>query len=273
MSKLITNITLGADPELFLKQGDEIISAEGLIGGTKHEPKMISDEGHAIQEDNIMIEFNIPPSETKESFVANINHVLEYLTILAKQQDCTLSIVASSVIDKKYLQTEQATMFGCDPDFNVYIKDINTPPDAKSNLRTAGGHIHVGFTNKDNNQEISELLVYAMDATLGLESINLDKDDRRREMYGNAGSFRFKEYGIEYRTLSNFWIQNDELKEWAYTKTLEAIELVNSGLINEILSKYESQIRDIIDNNKKEEATSLLKQIAELKIEKLIKTN
>ena len=49
-----------------------------------------------------------------------------------------------------------------------------------------------------------------MDYTLGLDSLLLDSDTRRRSMYGRAGSFRFKEYGIEYRTLSNFWIKNNK---------------------------------------------------------------
>lgn len=268
MSKLIEDVTLGCDPELFLRKGDEIISAEGLIGGSKHDPKLISDEGHAIQEDNVMMEFNIPPSDNPVAFKNNINFVLEYLTVLAKQFDSSLDISASNILDDKYLNTKQARLFGCDPDYNVYLKEVNDAPSSKTNLRTAGGHIHVGYKNPDIY--ISEKIIYAMDITLGLESITLDKDDRRREMYGKAGCFREKEYGVEYRTLSNFWIQNDELIDWAYTKTMEAIDLVNNGLIDIILSKFETQIKDCIDNNNKEQSVLLLKEINKIKEQSLI---
>src|SRR5690606_5853835 len=107
--------------------------------------------------------------------------------------------------------------------------------------RTCGGHIHIGYDSPDFI--VSEDIVHAMDTVLGLESINLDKDDRRREMYGKAGCFRVKDYGVEYRTLSNFWLQSDELKKWAYNKTLEAIEMVNSGDIKYIIQHYGSSIR------------------------------
>lgn len=271
MNKLVNNVTLGADPELFLTDGNEIISAEGIIGGTKNEPKQISEEGHAIQEDNIMVEFNIPASKTIVEFRDNINFVLDYLKTYTKQFNFELLVSASEEINSKYLNTEQAKTFGCEPDFNVYLKDVNEPPTAASNLRTCGGHIHIGYENP--KIETSELIVYAMDMVLGLESMALDTDDRRREMYGKAGCFRVKDYGVEYRTLSNFWIKNDELIEWAYNKTIEAIELVNSGTLQLFLSKFENRIRECIDTNNKEEALVLLSEIKKVKQNNLIKTN
>lgn len=256
---MINNFSIGTDPELFLEKNNEIISAEGMIGGTKNEPKLISDEGHAIQEDNVMIEFNIPACKDVESFKKHINFVKEYLKTLVSLFGCILNFSASAVLDKKYLQTEQAKTFGCEPDYNVYLKEINQSPNSKTNLRTCGGHIHIGYDNPD--VPTSEKIIYAMDALLGLESIILDKDDRRREMYGKAGCFRFKDYGVEYRTLSNFWIETDRLMEWAFNKTVKAIELVNSGKIDLIIDKYSDDIKDAIDTNNKEKALSLLNSI------------
>src|SRR5690606_28024709 len=107
----------------------------------------------------------------------------------------------------------------------------------------------------------SAKLVLAMDMTLGLESVLLDTDTRRKELYGSAGSFRFKKYGVEYRTLSNFWIKNEELTQWAFNKTIEAIELVESGKIDELTQEYSKYVRRAIDTNDKHMATSLLESI------------
>ena len=169
---MIKNLLIGADPELFLERDGEIISAEGLIGGTKREPKPISDEGHFIQEDNIMVEFNIPPCDSVESFVYNINFVKEYLDTLAQIQNSKLNFSASAELDPKYLQTPQAKMFGCEPDYNVHLKEVNEPPEATTNSRSCGAHLHYGYDNP--TQEVSEKIVYAMDFKLGLESILLD---------------------------------------------------------------------------------------------------
>jgi hypothetical protein len=268
MSK-IKNITIGCDPELFLEKNNSIVSAEGMIGGTKENPKLISEEGHAVQEDNIMVEFNIPPSSTKNDFKNNILFTLSYLETLASINGCKLNISASAVVDSKYLQTQQAKTFGCESDWDAYVREENSFSSKNKNLRSCGGHIHVGYLNPD--QETSEKIVFAMDAVLGLESISLDSDDRRRSMYGKAGCFRFKNYGLEYRTLSNFWIKTPELMEWAYTKTMEAIELVNSGAIDIILDLYKFNIRNIINNNNKEEALLILSEIKKIKNTKKVK--
>lgn len=258
---------IGADPELFLERGGQIVSAEGMIGGTKEAPFPISTLGHAIQEDNVMVEFNIPASEAREEFVDNINFVKEYLTTLASTRRCTLNTLASAELDPRYLNTLQAMEFGCQPDFNVYTRRTNPRPSPSGNLRTCGGHIHVGYFNPED--EISALIIKAMDITLGLPSLELDKDDRRREMYGKAGAFRFKPYGVEYRTLSNFWIFSDELTAWAFEQTQKAIEMVNNGTIQNIDKKYFANVRLAINENNKNLAKELISEKLEKKIKKV----
>lgn len=190
----IKNLKIGADPELFLEKNGEIISAEGLIGGSKQKPKLISDEGHAIQEDNVMVEFNIPPSTSSKEFKDNINFVKDYLNTLCKVYPGTkLNFETSAKLDPKYLKTKQAREFGCEPSFNVYLKDISKAPSSKSEWRSAGGHIHIGYDNPD--EEITEKIIYAMDMILGLQSVILDPDTIRKKSYGKAGEFRFKPYG------------------------------------------------------------------------------
>lgn len=74
------NITVGADPELFLKNNNgHFVSSVGKIGGSKEEPRKIDADGSSVQEDNVAVEYNIAPSRTKDEFIENNLKVLKYL--------------------------------------------------------------------------------------------------------------------------------------------------------------------------------------------------
>ena len=120
------------------------------------------------------------------------------------------------------------------------------------------GHISIGWDNPTQEQQLD--MVKAMDATVGLESVLLDFDTERKKLYGKAGCFRFREYGIEYRSLSNFWIKTDESLKWAWNTTMKAIELVNSGKIEEV-KELGNYIVEAINTNNKELAQELLNKI------------
>ena len=264
MSK-INNVTLGADPELFLQNELELVSAEGLIGGTKKHPLSIPDSGGCfIQENNVMVEFNIPPAKKVEDFVSSIEFMKEYIEVAASLNDCTISKLASGDFNPLYLQTVQSAAFGCEPDFNAHTSKTNKTVEAHGTLRTCGGHIHIGYNKPTTKTSVK--IIKAMDLTLGLSSLSLDSDNRRRSMYGNAGAFRFKKYGVEYRTLSNFWIFSKEAMDWAFAGTMAAIEIVNNNILDSLYSEFGKQAVDCINNNKKEEAIEIL-----IKINKIIK--
>jgi hypothetical protein len=88
----------------------------------------------------------------------------------------------------------------------------NPKPEARQALRTLGGHVHIGLPNPEEGQ----LVACFADVLLGIPSILLDKDTRRRQMYGKAGAFRPKPYGCEYRVLSNFWLRSEATMRWVY---------------------------------------------------------
>ncbi len=48
-----------------------------------------------------------------------------------------------------------------------------------------------------------------MDLFIGITSLFLDDDNLRRSMYGKAGCFRNKSFGVEYRVVRNFWITTE----------------------------------------------------------------
>jgi len=224
---MIENVTIGADPEFFLRDKitGEPVSSEGLIGGTKRKPKPISDLGHNVQEDNVAVEFGFKPVVDAQSFIRDINTCIDYVKENIPN-NLEPYIVASTTFDSKYLQTMQARAFGCEPDLDVWAKQPNTAPFAGTNLRVSAGHIHIGYEKP--RIPITEKLIKMMDLFLGVPSVLMDEDRDRRKMYGKAGAFRIKSYGCEYRTLSNFWITSDKLIEWAFNNTQLAITNVNN---------------------------------------------
>mgnify|MGYP006274491033 CR=1 FL=1 len=251
----IKNVLIGCDPEGFLFDPikEKYVPVCGLVGGTKDEPIPITDEGHGIQEDNVMVEYTIPPSKTIEEFKDNINFVKDYIaeTVL-KPLNLVPHYVASARFDIEDLMSQQAQHFGCSPDYNAYTMEANSVQRTDMTLRTSGGHIHVGYDEPSVEANID--LIRAMDLFLGVPSILLDTDTERRKMYGKAGCYRFKKYGLEYRVLSTFWTANDELIEWAFNATKQAIDFVNK---NGIITNPE-QIIDCINNSNKDLALEIL---------------
>lgn len=121
------------------------------------------------------------------------------------------------------------------------------------------GHIHIGYDNPD--EETSEKIIIMMDIVLGLPSLFMDKDTRRRELYGKAGCFRFKSFGVEYRTLSNFWIHDEQLLDWVYDSTMEVVSLFNKGLADDMINKFGARTEEAINKNNKELAKSLIGEV------------
>jgi hypothetical protein len=236
--------TIGADPEMFLREKytNKYKSAVGLITGTKDKPTPIDNLGHAYQVDNVAVEFNIAPADSLPAFRASIHKVLDYLR--TKLPDYDFSQESAVSFPEEELQTPEAQLFGCEPDYDAWNMIENSKPNAPDrNLRSCGGHIHVGSPLAIDDP-VS--VIRALDLHLGVQSVAMDKGVQRRALYGKAGAFRFKPYGAEYRTLSNFWIFDNKLITWAYEGTQRALEFVDKG--NKISDKDGHLIQQCINN-------------------------
>jgi hypothetical protein len=220
-----SSFLLGADPELFLQSNKtgRIVSAIGKIGGTKTHPLPVESlgKGFAIQEDNVLVEYNIPPADSVGAFILYNKHMMSYLSKkVNKEHDCQLAIQASHIMDDEALADPRAHVFGCEPDFNVWTLEDNPRPCAVDPaLRSAGGHVHIGLKMGRMDKIVFARL---LDSTLGVWSVMLDEDTRRRELYGRAGAIRLKPYGLEYRTLSNFWLQQDYYQRQVWENVTKA---------------------------------------------------
>ena len=203
-------MTFGGDPEFVLMSDSSVpVSAINILPN-KHNP--IKDSGHAFYYDNVMAEIAVLPSNTAAESVANfINAVSKLRDLVYPLVPVTLS---SLMFDNNQLLNPIAREIGCSPEFCAYEMRVVPPPTHEflsSVLRTAGGHIHIGC-NLSHNQKIG--VIRMMDLFIGIPSVFLDTDTAtivRKKLYGRAGRFRTPPHGVEYRTLSNFWVTNPEL--------------------------------------------------------------
>lgn len=215
----------GADPELFIQNAEtgEFVSAGGIIPGTKTEPHVV--KYGAIQQDGVAAEFNIDPVDNFEDFERNIKSVIKSLQSYLPKGYRLVGTPAAVFTEKVWNNTaEYDKILGCSPDMNAWTGDVNPPPPMDGPLertRCAGGHIHIGWTEDADPQDLGHLknaneLVQQLDYYLGAWSLQVDQDPVRRQLYGKAGACRVKPYGVEYRVLSNFWLQtrSTRLQTW-----------------------------------------------------------
>lgn len=228
--------TIGADVEVFAKdKTGKHKSLCGLIGGTKEEPKLmfpqfagnnVTDQ-YRVQEDNVSLEFNIPYSTTRHNFKTYIQTALEDCADRLNKLGFELSTASAAVFDKSELTHPQALVFGCEPDYNAWKMIENKKPTCDvPELRTAGGHIHIG--SQANMVEV----IRWMDLYVGIPSVIKDTSEgalMRKKLYGKAGAMRPKPYGEEYRVLSNYWIFKPELVSAIYTGVSKAVSQAESG--------------------------------------------
>lgn len=94
------------------------------------------------------------------------------------------------------------------------------------------------------------ILIPLMDLFVGIPSVLIDRDPNassRRMMYGKAGDFRYQPHGIEYRTLSNFWLKSYTLMH-LFTGLGRTAFLIASNDINN-KTEYSKHLFSIISIN------------------------
>lgn len=251
---------LGSDPEFFLvdKYGKHI-SVIGKVGADKWSPLQIKDlvEGFTIQEDNVAVEFGIPPASSAKDLFQNLSIVMDY----GRQwfPDLDYSKLSATVFTADQMNHPAANIFGCEPDFDAWgdtsldsegnpqnVNPSPCPPDPF--LRSAGGHIHVETTVDPAAG------VRSMDLFLGVPSVLMDKGDLRKKIYGKRGAHRIKPYGFEYRVLSNFWCTEEKLCTWVWEQTERALKNVGGA------EHYDALIKQAINENDKEAAKFLVNE-------------
>lgn len=246
----MSKILVGCDPEVFVKQGALFKSAFGLIKGDKKNPQKV--RNGAVQVDGMALEFNINPAASEDEFCINVQDVFHQMCLMVPDYEVVVSPVAK--FDPAYMkaQPDAALELGCDPDFNAWAHGaVNEKPNGNRPMRTASGHVHIGWTDGEDKDDFAHqnrcnMAAKQLDFYLGLPSLFYDNDTERREMYGKAGCVRYKPYGVEYRTLSNAWLKSEKLMRWVFRNTVKGVTELMQG--NNLAEKY-GDIQDIINTS------------------------
>lgn len=230
-------MTVGCDPEFFLRKGGTPESAHFLVPkfGGKHNPLRV-EEG-MVQVDGTAVEFGIDPAKTAGEFVDRVDKVLlQVRERIPDEYDFNFYPVQIYDAEKFASIPQEAKELGCDPDFDAYTLEANPKPDVDMPMRTGAGHIHIGYGRNIDVSSRSAMLDAAaltkqLDAILYPASLLWDSDTKRRDMYGKPGAFRVKPYGVEYRVLSNSWLRNKQVQRWIFDATAKAFELLMDGVV------------------------------------------
>lgn len=239
MLKPTQNVIFGCDPEFFfLKDGEVVESASVIVDGK-------SGDRNIIITDGVQAELNPQPDTCRQSLGLNISRcfkeIQKYLT-----EDKSLSADFSSLIklsDKEFDNvSDDSKKFGCGVSYNKGEESkVNVDP-LTYRSRGAGGHIHLGFKRSQWDGTCDENikktltdpkgLIPLLDLLVGNTCVLLDRDKgnaERRKTYGRAGEYRMPDHGIEYRTLSNFWLRNYALMSFVMGLARYAVTIHNQS--------------------------------------------
>lgn len=212
-------ISFGSDPEFMLVKDGKYYSAIDVVNGNIF--TRIKSRGHEFYWDNVLAECAIKPSRSREEAVANFRECFQIYADMVRPY--TLVPQSSQVYPESELNCREARTSGCGPDMCAYkVKWIEPISGLLStNLRSGGGHVHVGHEVLQNQITNPHPFTAALllDLFLGIPSLFMDHDPTskaRKKLYGQAGRMRPKPYGLEYRCLSNFWLASPKLVELVY---------------------------------------------------------
>lgn len=243
---------IGCDLEYAVLSKTGYIPAGFLpITGTKGHPEFLPTGG--VEIDCCAVELTFAPSASKDQFVNTIMMHLEAVREKYKEYGHLVTTPSTTFSKVALAKAPFANQMGCSPDWNVWTERQNPPPVSLNGFRTFGGHVHI---SKGTTETIK-----ACDLTLGMWSVIKDFDNSRRKLYGKAGSFRPKDYGVEYRVLSNFWCDDRDhismvwdLTEYAreITPKVESLVQICGGPDN---------IQDVINSSRAGDARAILRTI------------
>lgn len=260
-------IFMGMDPEAFITtEKGRIIGAEKLL----KDKKPISAAGvHQFYEQNkiipdgIQIEFNPMPRTCRAQvcyqLVASFRELKKQLDANNMKASFT-GVISVAKAELESLDADSRRL-GCAPSLNVFDAAATVKVRDGYRTRSAGGHLHFGLMGARPDQAADyphfqpAVLVPLLDAILGNTCVMIDTDPKqriRRRVYGRAGEYRLPPHGLEYRTLSNFWLRSIYLSSFVMglgRQVISALYYAPKAMTAMLGSIDMSKVRKAINTN------------------------
>jgi hypothetical protein len=246
------SIVYGSDPEGFFKQDGRIVGSERFI------PEKGLGFGPILVRDGIQFELNPGSSSSVRGLGFQMKLAFEELAkILWNNPGVSLCWDGLTEVDRSELDalSEKSRILGCQPSDNVYGTRPITVNVKEYRKRSAGGHGHFDLTNTNifdgKGWDERYRLIPLFDIFVGNTMVLLDRDPgaaERRENYGRAGEYRKPKYGVEYRTLSNFWLRNYSLMSLFFGMSNFAVAVLSETIAG--LQDLEQELIDKVKINR-----------------------
>ena len=246
------DITYGTDPEAFFERNGAIIGSEKIL----HKRGLKSGYGPpVVVRDGVQFEFNPQYSHSVAGLAENLSNGFKALQIHMKgYPDVSLCFRGLVEVSREELDslTKRSRVLGCQPSNNAYGENPITVNVKTYRKRSSGGHAHFGLSTLPRifgkYEEERARVVSLFDIFVGNSCVMFDRDPgaaERRENYGRAGEYRLQPHGLEYRTLSNFWLRNYSLMSFVFGMGNFSVSVLNTTLTTD--QNLEQELIDTVN--------------------------
>lgn len=281
---------IGCDPEIFAFKGEEVIPAFRFLRSKKRIDQLPISTMHSSRAywDGYQAEFRFTGGfACLQEMVGAIQQALlkmhRQLNRIVPQSN--LSIKNTVRLSRTELQTapEEFLSFGCSPSLNAYNLQANPIHDPRSvPWRWAGGHMH--FSHLPNDID-PITVIKRLDKVVGVWAVGAARNfdvPVRRQFYGLSGEYRVPKYallevipriqnnrfigiqykkagtttGVEWRTLSNFWLAHPRITHITFEIARKAI------LFGDSWQSTDNETIDVIQNMDYDAATKIIERNA-----------
>lgn len=132
--------------------------------------------------------------------------------------------------------------------------------------------MHIGFIPHSGNDALVKSIdtrievIKALDCMCSIPATVLDRSKgatERKKLYGRAGNFRPKKYGVEYRSLSNFWVNSRLCCRLMYCLVNDALRSIRIDRFDKLITECgdAKEIQRVINEGDRKTAREIVDSV------------